>query len=181
VFATDLPCCHLNVRFACAKSMFNPGSGSAILTATSTAPTIIQNGEIPGDGFVLAISPYTDDVRLAKAFGTAGHGTGVGLDSAGNLVLAGTFTGVANLGDGSLNASAGTSVLLAKFKPDGSVLWNRAWPHPSEETLQPLLAVEADESSWLGGFTGAWPLDFGSGPVNTSATPRVGFLAHFAP
>jgi hypothetical protein len=151
------------------------------LTAVSMAPTLINSTSIYGDGFVVAMNQFSQNVRLAVGFGTAGHATGALVDSQGGIILGGTFTGTASLGAGPLNAAQGTAVLLAKFKPDGSPDWSRAFSHPQEDALWPYLAVSPDASSWLGGYTGIWPLDFGAGPINTMANPSAGFLAHFAP
>jgi hypothetical protein len=160
----------------------DPGGGQPILTSTSKPPSgSIIKTEYYGDGFVIARSQFNNSVRLAKGFGTAGIATGAGLDPNGGVVVTGSFTGVANLGGTSLDAAQGTAVLLAKFKSDGSLLWNRAFSHPQEDGLWPYLAVVADGSSWLSGHTDMWPLDFGSGPITSAAMPSAGFLAHFAP
>jgi hypothetical protein len=89
------------------------GGGGKMLTAVSTAPTLVNANSIYGDGFVIAWNQFSQSVRLA-------------IDSQGGLVIGGTFTGMANLGAGTLDAAQGTAVLLAKFKPDGSIAWNRA-------------------------------------------------------
>lgn len=165
--------------------------GTINLGATSAQPPLVakstQDGGIPhlsqigGDGFVIAVSAANFSIRLALGFNTAGHGLGAQLDSAGNVVLTGTFMDTADIGGTKFEANQGTSVLLAKFTPGGSLLWGRAFPHPYEEWVPLSLAVTPDQSSWLGGFAAAWPLDFGSGPVNSAASPRAGFVAHFAP
>ncbi|APR78129.1 Tryptophan synthase alpha chain [Minicystis rosea] len=150
-----------------------------MLVAKSTTPPFPNAADIYGDGFTIAMNG--DSVRVAKAFQTAGHVTGVALDPSGGVMLAGTFSGVANLDGEMLDAGQGTAVLLAKLGPDGLLQWHRAFSHPSESSLDPKLAVTSDGSSWLGGSSAVWPLDLGAGPLNTSAKPNVGYLARYAP
>lgn len=103
------------------------------------------------------------------------------MDADGNIVVAGTFYGTADLGAGVLDGAQGTALLLAKFKPDGSLAWNRAFSHAKDASLWPSLAITSDGTSFVGGTADTWPLDLGTGPLNTSAHPAVAFLARFAP
>jgi hypothetical protein len=157
----------------------DPAHAETVLKSTAIGGSLFN--EIPGDGFVVALNQLTNGVRLAKAFGTAGHATDAMLDPDGGVVLTGTFTGVANLNGTPLDGGQGSAVLLAKFKPDGSLLWDRAFTHTQDPPLSPYLAVSPDGSSWLGGASNIWPLDFGTGALNTSTLPLVGFFARFAP
>src|SRR5262245_1111490 len=53
---------------------------------------------------------------------TADVGQVVTTDAAGNILVAGFFTGSVNLGGGSIN-SPGTDIFLAKYSPTGQYLW----------------------------------------------------------
>lgn len=157
----------------------DPAHPSNKLTAVSAGGATA--GVVYGDGFVMALNASSLLPRLALGFGTAGHATGIAVDPDGGAVISGNFTGKADLGGGMLDAGQGTAVLLAKFKPDGSLFWNRAFSHPIEDGLYMHLAAASDGAEWLGGDSGVFPFDLGTGQLNTAMHPDVIFLGRFAP
>jgi hypothetical protein len=71
--------------------------------------------------------------------------------------------------------------LLSKFSPVGAPIWARAYQHPMDGPLTLHLSSYSDSSESVVGSARAFPLDFGSGAINTIAQPQVGFAARFAP
>lgn len=106
--------------------------------------------------------------QTAGAGGDLGQFGGIAVDAAGNGFLAGNYTDYATFGfpggkiDTLLSAGVGP-MFLAKYKPDGTVLWARAMG--SSITRAKYLAVDAEGSAYM---TGIWSFyanfTVGSGP-----------------
>ncbi len=70
-----------------------------------------------------------DCVRWAALFGTGGDQTvgGVAVDGAGNVFLAGVFSGTLPLDASNTLTATGHDVHLAKLDPTGKVLWSKSF------------------------------------------------------
>ena len=73
---------------------------------------------------------------------TADVGEVVATDRAGNMLVAGFFTGTVNLGGGSITSS-GTDIFLAKYSPTGQYIWAI---HTGNAGSNGALGVAVDES-----------------------------------
>jgi hypothetical protein len=60
-------------------------------------------------------------------------GRAVATDSEGNVVMVGSFSGVATFGDTVLYGLGGPDAFIGKYTPDGQQLWIRAISGPSED------------------------------------------------
>lgn len=106
----------------------------------------------------------------------AQSGSAVGVDDAGNVIVAGSFSGSIDFGGGALVSAGGSDLFVAKFGPDGAHLWSRRFGDAAGQG-EPALAVGASGGVVIAGsFAGT--VDFGGGPL-TSAGSGDAFVASF--
>ncbi len=122
---------------------------------------------------------------LAIRFGGTGNDVvgAMRTDIAGNIVVAGTFTGVTTLGAAGaspLTSLGGTDGFVAKFDPAGALLWARRFGGTLDERVTDL-AVDGSGNVYVGGgFEGAATFDLaGSGNVVNALGGEDGFVARF--
>jgi hypothetical protein len=130
-------------------------SGSAIFGQTT-----LQNG---GDwGFFLA--RYDTNGALLwvrQAYGAQTEfGDGIGVDSAGNCLVAGGFQGTATFGGITLTSAGDWDVFLAKFTPAGTLAWIQQAGGSGADWIEPLAAGPGSQHVVAGWFRG--PADFGT-------------------
>ena len=101
---------------------------------------------------------------------------GVGVDGAGNVIIAGGFTGTIDLGGGPLTSVMGSrDVFVAKFSPSGMHLWSKRFGDAGFDTAAAVAVTPAGEIVVTGTFDSA-TIDFGGGPrANVQSTD--GFVA----
>lgn len=87
--------------------------------------TLINNGDY--DWFVARFDA-TGQCVWARGAGGVGYDYGHGLvsNAEGEIVVGGTFTGAGVLGSESVGEAAGRSAVIAKFSPDGELVWARS-------------------------------------------------------
>src|SRR5262249_55518591 len=110
----------------------------------------------------------------AKQFGSTGSDnvTSVATDAAGNTYATGTFSGSFNIGSIPLNGTGYTSMFLAKFRPDGSVVWAKSVS--STDTVQSAgIAVDHSGNVDVVG-TFDTTADFGGGPLTATPASQLG-------
>jgi hypothetical protein len=103
----------------------------------------------------------------AKGFGDAGgqFGQSIAADGAGNVLVAGTFGGTLDFGNGSGTlASAGTGdIFMAKLDPGGTCVWSRSFGDTAAQTGQAIAVDGTGNAILTGSFAGT--VDFGGGPL----------------
>ena len=142
--------------------------GGAPMTAAST------------DAFFLKLSS-SGVHQWSKHAGDTGIQIGrkVAVDSAGNVVFTGYFTGSMNFGGGTLTSHGANDVYLVKFDSGGGHQWSRWFGDSSgvQEQLSFGVAVDSSNDIVIGGrLTGT--ADFGGGPVASAGEADV-FLAKY--
>lgn len=141
-------------------------------------------------------SQFAWTMALAKLDGAGGHvwskgfgpglvvNTGrIGVDAAGNPVVAGWFSSTIDLGGGGLASVGNASLFLGKFLPDGQHLWSKRFGsnQPALNSKAATLAVDPVSSAILLGGNNLGDVDFGSGLLSTAGGPADAFLSKFAP
>ncbi|MBI4701773.1 MAG: hypothetical protein HY744_11550 [Deltaproteobacteria bacterium] len=104
----------------------------------------------------------------SRSFGdpAAQSASDVGLDGAGNVLLAGAINGVVKVGPSTLVGAGGGDIFVAKLTPAGVPLWGRRY---GDKLPQKALAVAGDQSGNVlatGVMTGN--VNFGAGVLNAS-------------
>jgi hypothetical protein len=116
-----------------------------------------------------------------KRFGTSNYtnATGVAVDSAGDIVLAGEFNGAVDFGIGTPLVTAGDyDVFLVKLSAAGETEWVAQYGDASAQR-KPAVAVDPQRNIVLTGeYRGQ--LDFGNGALSSPGSASM-FVAKFAP
>jgi len=131
-----------------------------------------------GNIFVAKFDPNGNHV-WSKGFGDGGHvGAGMAIDSAGNVVLAGEFSGTVDFGGGPLTAAGDYDMFVAKFDANGNHVWSKGFGDAGHDVAGP--SVDSAGNVVLVGRCAAGTVDFGGGPL-TNAGSAGFFLAKFDP
>lgn len=106
------------------------------------AAPMVSSGE--SDVFVAGLDA-AGEPRWSLQIGGAAEQifSGLAVDGAGNVLVAGVFSGTMSIGGGSMTAQ-GLDVFLVKIDPDGQVLWTRRYGNNPAESVQWAHAVAAD-------------------------------------
>ncbi len=142
--------------------------GGTLLTADDPEPDAFA-ARIGKDGTVV----------WAKRFGGQGlqEATSVVLGASGDVVLAGSFVGAVDFGDGDLTSAGARDVFLVKLAPDGSHVWSERFGDAGDQRGEHLAGDAANNAVVLAGaFDGA--LDFGAG-AELAAADTDAYVARF--
>jgi hypothetical protein len=102
-------------------------------------------------------------------FGAAGNDSGqlVATDSLGNVYLAGHFSGTIDVnlqrGSWSLTSAGQQDIFLAKYSPEGLLLWVRQFGGQGNDSINGLVCDASDNLALIGSFQGSIDLDPTSG------------------
>jgi len=91
---------------------------------------------------------------------------GLGVDPAGNVGIAGVFSGSIDLGGGLLTSAGQQDVFVARFDASGVPQWSKRFGGTSQEWARDA-AVDGSGNVLVAGSFGA-TVDFGQGPVTTT-------------
>jgi hypothetical protein len=121
-----------------------------------------------GGSLDVLLAKYEPDGTLAwgKAFGDTQvqNAAAVAFNSAGEVLLVGSFTGELDLGGATLTASAAVDGFIAHFDGDGAHLWSRSIGSGGGYNHVEDVAVDAQDAFVVvGGCIGT--VDFGDGPI----------------
>lgn len=117
------------------------------------------------DLFLAALDPAGMHV-WSKRFGDASPqiaGLLVSADGAGNLALAGEFTGSLDLGGGSLVSAGAGDGFVAKLSPVGGHVWSHRFGDAKSQWVSDTATNGAGETAIVGSFQGT--VDLGLGPI----------------
>ncbi len=78
---------------------------------------------------------------VRRFHGDASLGRAIGLDGNGNVYVAGTFTGTNLIGTNRLVSAGSSDVFIAKFNPDGAVLWSIGTGGPGDDSIRSLVVT----------------------------------------
>lgn len=119
---------------------------------------------------------------LPKQFGGIGEDSSqaIGLDSNGNIVMAGYFQSSIDFSGGAQTPLIGHGIwdiFLAKFSPSGEHIWSKGYGGAGNERIVSMAIDPNDNSIYVGGdFTGT--ANFG-GPDRTAIGPADAFVAKY--
>jgi hypothetical protein len=111
--------------------------------------------------------PVINDQVLSNQLNGTYNLLDVRYDSAGNLIVIGSFTNAANFGNNRLYAAGGTDIFVAKMTGGGSVLWAKAFGGAGSDGGRALSLDSSGNIYVTGNFTNT--VTFGAGFSLTSA------------
>jgi hypothetical protein len=94
---------------------------------------------------------------------------GFGVDSKGNVYIAGQFSGTIDLGGGPLISAGGKDIFVAKFDADGQHVWSQHFGTAAGSEYVDAFAVSG-AGRLAFAANGGTPIDFGGGPVPADPT-----------
>jgi Fibronectin type III domain/Beta-propeller repeat len=155
------------------------GAGNTVVTGYMSTSVDFGGGALASAGaydVFLAKYSSTGAHVWSKRFGGSGYdqGTGVGMDSNGNVIVAGIFEGTINLGGTSLASAGGRDIFVAKYSATGAHLWSKRFGGTGHDDVRGLAVDGAGDAVLTGQFLGS--INFG-GVALTSAGYDDVFLA----
>jgi hypothetical protein len=168
------------------------GSSVAVDSAGNVIVTGSFDGSVNLGGNGVLQSMGSTDLFVAKfdtagafawgeRFGDAGNqpGSFVAADKNGNVLVSGFYASAINFGDGP-HASAGSyDIFLAKLDANGNNVWGKSFGDKNAQEAYGLAVDGSGNALITGAMAGA--VDFGSGPLLTSAGGNDIFVAKFTP
>ena len=156
-------------------------SGNAVVTGAFQGTADFGGGALTSAGdfdvFVARYAAANGDYQWASAYGgpLADSASSVAVDPSGNVLITGTFNGMASFGS-ALTSTGGADVFLAKLGPTGTALWARGYGGPLDDFAN-RVAVDKDGNAVVAGyFSGA--ASFGGTPLQ-SAGGADAFVARY--
>ena len=104
--------------------------------------------------------------------------SGVAVDSAGNVLITGYFSGITSFGAGLLGSAGEGGAFLAKLDASGNHVWSKGFGVVGGQDPRGIAVNSGGEVFITGSFTS--PIDFGDGPLVSGGEDDV-FVAKFSP
>ncbi|WP_437727001.1 hypothetical protein [Sorangium sp. So ce861] len=116
--------------------------------------------------------------QWSKRFGDASSqsGNGVVIDASGAIYLAGTVSGAIDLGNGPIMAAGDSDALLAKFDPEGNLMWAKLFGDAEMQRATSIALTSAGQVVVGGSYNGA--IDLGGGAL-MATMDTDGWVARF--
>jgi hypothetical protein len=108
-------------------------------------------------------------VQWSQKFGDAAgqYVHGMAVDSAGNLLLTGSFAGSVDFGGGALTSAGANDAFVVKLGPTGQHLWSKRFGAAQEQSGRSVTTDAAGNVYVTGNFLGT--VDFGGGALTSKA------------
>jgi hypothetical protein len=158
------------------------GDGNVLIAGAYRGSVDFGNGLLTSAGsddvFVAKLTP-DGQTRWSQRFGDASWqgAQDVAADDAGNVFVAGLFSGTLYLGGQPLFTPSSEDVFLARFDSEGHPKWSQGFKTSGQRTRVTVAADPHGHAVLAGYFNGA--IDFGEGAL-ASAGQSDAFLARFA-
>jgi RNA polymerase sigma factor (sigma-70 family) len=158
--------------------------GNALVTGYFSGPVDFGGGPLANagtqDGFVTKFDAAGAPL-WTKPFGGSGYDRGIAVaaDSAGNVLLTGSFAISLDFGIGPLDSMGASDIVVARLSPLGDPLWSAAFGDASYDIGFGIAVDAADNAVVTGQFIGS--VDFGGGTVSTVDASEDVFLTKFTP
>lgn len=131
----------------------------------------------------LFVAKYTAEGvhQWSKAYGGTSSDVivqNIALDSSGNVVVIGYFTGAVNFGGGVLTSAGGNDIFLAKYSgATGAHVWSKRFGNTQDDAGYGVAVDEFGNVIVTGGFKGS--VDFGGGALVAYASSADFFVAKY--
>ncbi|HEX5134418.1 MAG TPA: hypothetical protein VFW81_03410 [Thermoanaerobaculia bacterium] len=167
---------------AYAASLALDGTGNVVVVGAFQGSVDFGGGSLTSVGGIdMFVAKYSaSGAHLwSRRFGGASddYAEAVTVDGAGDVAVAGYFSGSADFGSGVLTSAGGTDAVVAKYSSNGTAVWSRRFGGTGTDRA---LGIGADASNNLV-LTGYFcvTVDFGGGPL-TSAGLADAFLVKYS-
>lgn len=159
------------------KALAVDDTGAVLVAGLFTGTADFGSGDVTSggtSGFIVKLGAADGGYLWSKTFGTTLQDLACAVDPAGDVLLAGSFSGDVDLGTGVLTGNSG-DVLIAKLQgKDGSALWSEKFGDDGTQRATEVVVNSEGEVVVLGAFTGT--IDFGLGQLS-SPGPFTTFAA----
>ncbi len=162
------------------RAIANDAQGNVLLTGALEGSADFGGGTLTSaggtDAFVVKLDANGNHL-WSKRFGDGAEqeGRAIAVDAAGNVLVAGNFSGSADFGGGALTSAGATDLFVVKLDGSGNHVWSKRFGDDKAQDLSGGMVVDAASNVLIGGdFRGA--LDFGGGAL-TSAGGHDLFMA----
>ncbi|MDI1475898.1 carboxypeptidase regulatory-like domain-containing protein [Polyangium sp. y55x31] len=144
------------------------GEDNVVLTGFSPPGTDFGGGPLPGDG-VYAVKLDPSGKHLwSNSFGGGWHGdTATAVDSAGHVIITGSFEGTVDFGGGPLVSAGNADIFVVELDAGGNHEWSRSFGDGSGQFANAVVIDGAGDIVITGTLDGT--VDFGGGPFTGSA------------
>lgn len=151
-------------------------AGNLVFTGSLAGAYDFGGGAVAGQAFVARVSPEGAFVA-SRGFESSSPLSiaDVAVDGAGNILLAGEFSGAFDAGPTALANAGGEDAFVMKLSPGAEVLWARAFGGPDTERATAVTAADADAVVVTGTFLGS--TTFGSTSLGPSSGTDLFLLA----
>ncbi|WP_437320092.1 hypothetical protein [Sorangium sp. So ce385] len=153
----------------------------------SNTATLTHPGDDAGDMFLVQFSAAGADL-WSKQFGDTGfdnfeRGTGVAVDSAGNVSIIGHFRNSINFGGATLTSAGAADIAVAQFDDGGTHIWSASYGSDSSQVGTGIAVDSSGKVTITGDFYRT--VNFGGSTLTDTATGWFGdgdiFLAQLVP
>ena len=152
------------------------GAFSSVMDLGCKAP-LLNAG--PLGLFVTKLDPVGGCQWIKGAGGSGSqYGRGVAVDSTGNVLVTGSFSGLLSFGNGAIANAGHEDFFLVKFDAAGGLVWSQWGGGPSDDLGVGVAVDSAGNVLVTGGFNDT--ADFGTGPLVSAGGSDV-FVAKYAP
>jgi hypothetical protein len=158
-------------------------AGNVLLTGHFLGTVDFGGGALTGAGlydlFVAKLDPAGAHL-WSKRFGDTARqeGDSITTDSAGNVLLTGSFVGTVDFGGGALTSAGVDDLFVAKLDPAGAHLWSKRFGDMNYQEGYSITTDSAGNVLFTGYFIGT--VDFGGGPLTSAGSQDI-FVAKLAP
>jgi hypothetical protein len=165
------------------KGIAIDAAGNVVITGFFRGSADFGGGALVGgssaNGFLAKYSPSGAHVwsRRLSTGTVIDEGTAVGMDGAGDVIVAGGFYGTVNFGGGTLTSAGAEDIALLKYSSAGGFLWSKRVGGASDE-LVTSLAVDTTTGEFVASGYFAGSVNFGGGNL-TSAGANDAFVARY--
>jgi hypothetical protein len=165
------------------KGIALDASDNIVITGFFAGTVDFGGGPLTGSsasGFLAKYSPAGGHLwsRRLTTGSALDEGTAVGVDAAGEVIVAGGFYGTVNFGGGPLTSAGSEDIALLKYSSAGTFLWSQRIGGASDDVVLGL-AVDRTTGEFVtaGYFSGS--VNFGGGSL-TSAGGKDAFVARYS-
>jgi hypothetical protein len=152
------------------------GQGAVFLAGQTSGADL---GGGPMTGYTIAGFKSGGAYAWSHAFALTTQGAqSLAANSAGDLVLAGAFTGSVDFGSGALTSAGNLDAFVARFNASGGAVWSKRFGDPSDQSITGV-ALDPNANVYITGPYGGG-IDFGAGTLDAGAGANA-FMAALDP